>query len=149
MHVVEGLGQVVLVDLVRQWWASNGFLMFRTAKLAQRLDLREGMLDGRDPTKRFIWLADAGNDYAFGHRSPPWGRHHGSSPILSGLHMKTWSRSLRRMTTGLVLCNLPRDVVFKTLWSFLLGFTSGLPSCPLVVRGGIGWVVSCNLWSCL
>jgi hypothetical protein len=82
---VEGLGRVVTVGVVRQWWAPSGFLAFSAAKLAQRLDLREGMVDGRDPTERFIQLTCAGDDYTNGSHSPPWGSNHGSSPIPCGL----------------------------------------------------------------
>jgi hypothetical protein len=108
MCVVEGLGQVVMVGVVWQWWASGGFLAFRATKLTQRSDLKEGMVDGRDPTERFSWLAGAGDDYAYRHRSPPWGRNHGCSPIRCGLQVKTWSGSLRRTTIGSVLRNLSR-----------------------------------------
>jgi hypothetical protein len=42
---------VVVGSVVRQRWALGGFLVFRAAKLAQMLDLREGMVDERDPTE--------------------------------------------------------------------------------------------------
>jgi hypothetical protein len=68
--------------------------MFRAVKLARWLDLREVTLDGGDLAERFMcWFTDAGDDYAFESRSPPWGHHHGSSPILCGLQVKTWSES--------------------------------------------------------
>jgi hypothetical protein len=43
------------------------------SELAQRLDLREAMVDGRDPIERFIQLSGTNDDYAYGRRSPPWG----------------------------------------------------------------------------
>jgi hypothetical protein len=54
---------------------SGGFLAFKAAKLAQRLDLRGGMVDGRDLIKRFIRFTGAGadDDYAYMRHSPPWG----------------------------------------------------------------------------
>jgi hypothetical protein len=79
----------VIVGVVRQWWAPGGFLAFRAATLALRLDLREGMVDQRNLTKRFVWLSDIDEDYAYEHRSPPWGCLHGSSPVPRGLQVKT------------------------------------------------------------
>jgi hypothetical protein len=112
----------VMVGAVRQWWASGGLLAFRAVKLAQRMNLKEGMVDGRDPTERFIWLIGTGDDNAYGRHSPPWGCNHGCSPIRCGLQVKTWSGSLRRTTTGSVLRILSRDVIFKTLWLLLARF---------------------------
>jgi hypothetical protein len=97
-----------MVGVVRQWWASGGFLAFRATKLTQRSDLKEGMVNGRDPTERFIWIADAGDDYTYRRRSPPWGRNHGCSPIRCGLQVKTWFGSLGRTTIGSLLRNLSR-----------------------------------------
>jgi hypothetical protein len=83
MCIVEGLGLVVVVGVVWQWWALGGLLAFRAATLAQRSDLKEGMVDGRYPTERFIWLIDAGDDYAYGCHSPPLGHNHGCAFLLS------------------------------------------------------------------
>jgi hypothetical protein len=43
---------------------------------------KEGMVDGRAPTKWFAWLASPGGDYSYRRCSPTyWVRHHGATPI--------------------------------------------------------------------
>jgi hypothetical protein len=70
------------------------------------------VIDGRVLTERFARRrAGVGDDYAYGHRSPPWG------VILLTSHsmwyrVKTWFGSPRRTTVGLGLCNLLGDVIF-------------------------------------
>jgi hypothetical protein len=76
-------------------------------------------VDGKNLTKRFTQLVGAGDDYAYGCRSPPCERHYGSSPIHCSLQVKTWSNSLGHTTVGSLLDSLSGDVIFKTSWSFL------------------------------
>jgi hypothetical protein len=48
-------------------------LATKPAKRWLRGRIQEGMGDGRVSTEWFVRLADAGDDYAYGCRSPPWG----------------------------------------------------------------------------
>jgi hypothetical protein len=70
--------------------------------------LQRGRRRRRSPSGQRV---AAGDDYACGRHSPPWG------VILLTSHsmwsrVKTWSGSPGRMTAGLGLCNLLGDVIF-------------------------------------
>jgi hypothetical protein len=83
------------------------------------------MADGRVLIERFSQHVSAGDNYACGRHSLPWG------VILLISHsirsrVKTCSGSPGRTMTGLVLYNLLGDVVFKTVVDFLVGSSSAL-----------------------